>query len=183
MFTPQIGLTAYFGNMGSGKTQLLIEMATSFRAQQLPVCILAPMQCAHRREFFARHTAHELQSRSGSYIAVDEFVEKDAPIVLQPNVIYMIDEANLLSATQIGQLRNIAYTNSVYTFGLRCDYKMNVFVGAAQLFLLSDYIYILNTVLCSVCKTRKSSVNVLMSTDTDLINGEYVAKCFTCFAQ
>lgn len=175
--------------MGSGKTAQLIRLAKEFKHQGFKVVVWLPEQCKTRKPFYPKTSPDELQSRDGSFIQIDYYIspqENLTELFKSDANVFMIDEANKLTNVQVKQLRAQSDGVLIYTFGLRCDYLMNMYEASKELLLLSCEIIILNNVGCCKCGSKNTVVDALLSTNfirgnPDLINGSYAPTCFNCF--
>lgn len=103
---------------------------------------------------------------------------------------YLIDEAQFLTARQVDQLARVVddLGSSVICFGLRTDFKSNLFEGSRRLFEIADTIdEIKSTCNCG----RKTIINARIDSNGDFVEeGEqveiggddrYVAVCRRCW--
>ena len=106
--------------------------------------------------------------------------------------VVIVDEVQFFQKTQIEDLRYIASFNDipVICYGLRTNYKLQLFEGSKALFELADSIQELKT----VCKCgNKAIINVLKDEDGNIVtdtgdsdiilggNEKYEAMCFKCY--
>lgn len=150
-----------YGTVGSAKTMNLLAVAHNYRQQNKKVLLIKP-------KLDTRFGAEQIRSRSG--------LEKNADILIDHNTnlfdlpfkdcqCLLVDEAQFLNEPHIEQLRVIAthLKIPVICYGLRTDFKRQLFRGAKRLLELADSIEeIKNT--CHYCN-RKSIFNL------KLING------------
>ena len=104
--------------------------------------------------------------------------------------VIIADEAQFFTEEQIWQFREIAslYDVTVICYGLRTDFRCQLFPGSKALFQLADDI----DEITSVCKCgRKTVVNARIGTDGKVIihgpqveiggNDKYESLCWTCW--
>ena len=102
--------------------------------------------------------------------------------------VLIIDEAQFLSAAQIEQLKSIAIEHvPVLCFGLKSDFRTNMFEGSRRLFEIADSL----TEIKSVCKCgRKAEVNARMQDGEMVLEGaqidiggseKYIGVCYKCW--
>lgn len=106
--------------------------------------------------------------------------------------VIIVDECQFFTPEQIHTLRNIAsYLNiPVLCYGLRTDYKLQLFPGSKALFELADSIQEIKT----ICKCgNKAIINVLKDADGNVVtdagesnvilggNEKYEAMCYKCY--
>ena len=181
-----------YGTMGSAKTALLLTTAYNFEERGMKYVCMKPI-------IDTRDKANVIKSRigiqregSGIYHDTDlyqqaiEMFEKD-------NVVYdwfLIDEAQFLSAEQVDQLSRIVddFGCNVVCYGLRTDFKTNLFEGSRRLFEIADTIdEIKSTCNCG----NKTIVNARIDSNGDFVvegaqveiggDDRYIAVCRKCW--
>jgi thymidine kinase len=103
---------------------------------------------------------------------------------------FLIDEAQFLTAEQVDQLARIVddYGSNVVCYGLRTDFKSNLFEGSRRLFEIADTIdEIKSTCTCG----RKTIVNARIDQNGDFVedgaqveiggDDKYIAVCRKCW--
>jgi len=144
------------GTMGSAKTLNLLAAAHTYQIQGKKVLILKP-------QLDSRFGKQKVRSRSG--------MEKDADVLVTPESLLparqlkglsciLVDESQFLTTRFIDHLRDIARDHDipVICYGLRTDFRTNLFEGSKRLLELADNIEeIKNT--CHFCN-RKAIFNM-----------------------
>lgn len=131
-----------YGAMNSGKTDTLIKAAYNYTENDLhPIVIKASIDTKGDDTIVAR---------MGTKRQVDILADNDTNLLNQVRRIHdeqpidcvFIDEAQFLTSDQIDQLYDIAKTEniSVIAYGLRSDFRTQMFPGAKRLFELADNI-------------------------------------------
>ena len=103
---------------------------------------------------------------------------------------FLVDEAQFLTASQVDQLSRVVddFGSNVICYGLRTDFKTNLFEGSKRLFEIADTIdEIKSTCTCG----HKTIVNARIDADGDIltegaqveIGGDerYIAVCRKCW--
>jgi thymidine kinase len=105
-----------------------------------------------------------------------------------------VDESNFLTPEHVDQLREITLRVPVICYGLRTDYKTNLFPGSKRLMELADAIEEVKTI-CMLCNskaiinaryTQKEGCALTIiregSDDIDLgAEDKYVSLCWNCW--
>jgi thymidine kinase len=104
-----------------------------------------------------------VRSRAGLESKADLVVDPDTALdrsLLRGVHCVLVDEAQFISEDLIEQLRDIATNDGipVICYGLRTDFRTNLFTGARRLMELSDSIEEVKTT-CSFCQ-RKATLNL-----------------------
>jgi thymidine kinase len=150
-------LRFFYGPMNSSKTiQMLTEMY-NYRTQNKRVILLKP-SCDIRFEEqseedrFVRSRINIIQAK------IDELIyptQSRLESCLDNIQCIFVDEAQFLSKTNIDMLKTISMNITVQCYGLRTDYKTNLFEGSRRLFELSDEIIEISR----VCAMNSSCLN------------------------
>lgn len=122
--------------MGSGKTTILLQLAHNYRERNLVPILLLPAIC----------NTEYIESRIGITAKAHVFGEKDSIAKLldapQFSVItcVMVDESQFMTASQVHELNvfSARFNIPVYCFGIRTDFKGNLFPGSAALLAVAD---------------------------------------------
>lgn len=179
--------------MNSGKSDTLIKTAYNYIERGLPIVVIKPsLDTKGERLIVARGGASrevdilatpDLDLRQ----AVQEIAEKqDAHIAC-----VLIDEAQFLTPEQIDQLFKIAKLDntSVIAYGLRADFRSELFPGSHRLFEVADNIEKLPT-MCrcgnqAEFNCRKVNDEFVFEGSQVAIDGEgsvtYDSLCGTCY--
>ena len=177
-----------YGTMGSAKTLNLLAVAHSYRLQEKKVLILKP-------QLDTRFAQEAVRSRSGLEKPADLLVTNETRLSgehLKNLSCILVDEAQFLHPEFIDHLREISRDQNipVICYGLRTDFRAQLFPGSKRLFELSDSIEeIKNT--CHYCN-RKSIYNMRMINGKGILEGPqillgaeetYVSVCAGCYHQ
>lgn len=175
-----------YGTMGSAKTLNLLAVAHSYQLQQKKVLVLKP-------QLDTRFAADSVRSRSGLEKPADLLVTDETrldPNILKPLSCILVDEAQFLHPSFIDHLREISRDLNipVICYGLRTDFRTQLFPGSKRLLELSDSIEeIKNT--CHYCN-RKSIFNMRMINGKGVLEGPqillgaeetYLSVCSGCY--
>lgn len=181
-----------YGTMGSAKTALLLTTAYNFEERGMKYACLKPI-------IDTRDKINVIKSRIGiqrecSWIYHDtdlyqfaiELFEKESTVFDW----FLIDEAQFLSPEQVDQLSRIVddFGCNVVCYGLRTDFKTNLFEGSRRLFEIADTIdEIKSTCNCG----NKTIVNARIDSDGDFVvegaqveiggDDRYIAVCRKCW--
>ena len=130
------GAKLYFrhGAVGSAKTLSLLAVAHTYEAQGKSVVVIKP-------EMDHRFGTTTVASRAGLSREADVLVsaKTDLPEIFDGCDCVLVDEAQFLSAHVIDQLRDLATTRGipVICYGLRTDFRSELFDGSRRLFELA----------------------------------------------
>lgn len=158
-----------YGPMNSGKTRLLLSTAYNYEEVGSNVIIVKPEIDAKAGE--------KLQSRAGEEKSVNillnenENIYKTIKSLNNKNNIgcILVDEAQFLTPKQVDQLFKIVIKLNipVIAYGLRTDFRREMFPGSKRLMELAHSLEELKTICWNNCG-RKAIFNARM------INGEFV---------
>lgn len=159
-------LTFFYGAMSSGKTNDLIQTAYKYNSKGMKALVLKPA-CDTKGE-------NKIVSRIGLEKEVDILIKENDNILdylenVKDATVLLVDEAQFLNKEQITQLWILTkmYDIPVICYGLRNDFKGNLFKGSAALFCLADSYEKLR----SVCTTPGCANNACFNARK--VNGEY----------
>lgn len=181
-----------YGTMGSAKTALLLTTAYNFEERNMTYLCLKPV-------IDTRERSNVIKSRIGIereckwiyhdtnlYEMAKSYFEETGAIIDW----FLIDEAQFLTAAQVDQLSSLVddYGCNVICYGLRTDFKSNLFEGSRRLFEIADTIdEIKSTCTCG----RKTIINARIDHNGDFVEeGEqveiggderYIAVCRKCW--
>src|SRR5574344_132814 len=176
-----------YGTMGSGKSIDLLKVAYNYEERNQTCILMVPF----------------IDNRSGvGKVTTRIGLSKDAFVVYKDTNIFeyisklnkkvdciLVDEAQFLSKRQIIELSDIVnYINiPVICYGLRTDFKCELFEGANELMAIADKIEEIKT----ICECgRKATINmrykdgkIILDGDKILIGGNdsYKAVCRRCY--
>lgn len=183
-----------YGAMNSGKSDTLVKTAYNYTEQGLAVLTLKPAtDTKDATDIVARGGAH----RHADILALPETdirAEVNAWRSANPDErlhCLIIDEAQFLESDQIDQLFQIAKLDniSVIAYGLRTDFRAELFPASARLFVLADNIEKLPT-MCGCgsqaeFNARKIDGVFVFEGDQVAIDGKghvtYTSLCGNCY--
>lgn len=185
-----------YGAMNSGKSDTLIKAAYNYTERGLSIVTLKPsVDTKGDKRIVARAGGErivdilatpELNIRT----TIKDFCKQKGIVTLS---CVLIDEAQFLTEAQINQLLEIAKLDniSVIAYGLRADFKTQLFPGSRRLFEVADNIEKLPT----MCRCgNQAEFNCRKVNDTFVFKGSQVAidgegdvtyesLCGTCYLQ
>ena len=144
------------GTVGSAKTLNLLAVAHNYERQEKRVVVFKPAMDT-------RLGVWEVASRSGlsrrADLLLEEGVEWDDEMIRGSHCV-LVDEAQFLPASTIEGLREITRLHDVpvICYGLRTDFRTELFAGSRRLLELADSIEEIKTT-CHYC-TRKAIFNL-----------------------
>lgn len=181
-----------YGTMGSAKTALLLTSAYNFEERKMKYVCLKPV-------IDTRDATNVIKSRIGIerecrwiyndtdlYDLAQELFESEMAVIDW----FLVDEAQFLTSAQVDQLARIVddFGSNVVCYGLRTDFKSNLFEGSRRLFEIADSIdEIKSTCTCG----RKTIINARIDTNGDFVeegaqveiggDERYIAVCRKCW--
>ena len=176
-----------YGAMGSSKSAQALITQFNYEELGMTVWLIKP-------SVDTRDGADVIRSRIGlerraQIITPEQDIVEAYHAAGQHDVI-IADEAQFFTEEQIWQFREIAslYDVTVICYGLRTDFRCQLFPGSKALFMLADDI----DEIASVCKCgRKTVVNARIGADGKVIvhgpqveiggNDKYESLCWTCW--
>lgn len=178
-----------YGAMGSSKSANALITKFNYEERGMKVWLIKP-------SVDIRDGKHILKSRIGLSAEADIIGENDSILELLKSKngvdVIISDECQFFTAKQIDELREIVDFNNVpvMCFGLRTDFKTQLFEGSKRLFEIADCISEIKTI-CS-CGS-KATVNARIDEDGIVLtegkqvllgsNSSYVAMCHGCYAR
>lgn len=158
------------GVMGSGKSAALLQVVHNYTEKGMKCLLLQPKQ--------GDKGDHKVKSRIGIERPIDYIVLPSSNIynfvkIQQPDAV-VVDEAQFLKPEQVEQLYLITKKLNipVLAYGLRCDFQMKGFPGAARLLELADHIEELRT----ICKCgKKATQNLRLLNGIPIFKGAQIA--------
>lgn len=166
-------LSFYYGVMGAGKSEELIKIYHNYKRINRHVEVFNfSMDERFTNEEFS------VSSRNGTSVPASEF-DNDTSFINEfkaknnPDAI-MIDEGQFLTVSQVVELSTLVdyHDIDVLVFGLRTDFKCNLFNGTKTLFEVSDKLIELKT-LCAFCG-KKAIMNARFVDGKQVYDGEQV---------
>ncbi len=179
-----------YGAMNSGKSDTLIKTAYNYEERGLNVLVIKP-QVDTKGE--ASVTARGGHTRKVDILA-DGTLDIGAKALKTPGIAcILVDEAQFLTEKQISQLFQLAKQHdiSVICYGLRADFRNQMFPGSKRLFEIADNIEKLPTMcFCgrqAEFNTRKINGTYTFEGDQVAIDGEdsveYNSLCGRCYVR
>lgn len=177
-----------YGAMNSGKSDTLIKTAFNYEERGLKViAIKAKIDTKGDTSIVARGG----HSRTADILAEESLNLEDEVLKRDKIACALVDEAQFLSPIHISQLYHLAKQHgiSVICYGLRADFKTNLFPGARRLFEVADNIEKLPTMcFCgrqAEFNTRKVRGDYIFEGSQIAIDGEaaveYDSLCGQCY--
>ena len=160
-------LTFYYGTMEVGKTTKLIQDHYNYSKYLINLVVMKPK--------VDTKGGNTVVTRTGSNVVVDIVLPKSANLLSKKYFnkykyaqFILVDEAQFLSKKQVNELWFIAhkYNISVICYGLKSNFKGDLFEGSNQLFARSDEKHEL-TVNCICGKPAMFNAR--------RVNGKYIA--------
>ncbi|MBC7869124.1 thymidine kinase [Candidatus Saccharibacteria bacterium] len=182
-----------YGAMNSGKSDTLIKTAYNYTERGLSVATVKPSIDTKAASIIARGGAE----RSVDIIATPETELRQAiglfmaEKALRELNCVLVDESQFLSRDQVNQLFETAKIDdiSVIAYGLRADFRSDVFPGSRRLFELADNIEKIPT-MCGCgsqaeFNCRKQGSKYVFEGEQVAIDGEeattYDSLCGSCY--
>jgi thymidine kinase len=175
-----------YGTVGSAKTLNLLAVAHNYRQQGKKIILMKP-------DMDIRFGKDRIKSRAGLETQADLLIVDEHSLCgLDYSGVscILVDEVQFLSAKVIDELRRIAldFDIPILCYGLRTDFKSNLFEGAARLFELADSIEEVKAT-CHYCN-RKSIMNLKHVNGLATCEGpsvelgaeeKYFPTCYKCY--
>lgn len=179
-----------YGTVGSAKTLNLLAVAHNYRQQRKNVLLIKP-------EIDTRFGVDTIKTRAGLSALADVLAPPSGPLVLPSlkNVVcVLVDEVQFLTESQITQLHETAHAMPpesavpVICYGLRTDFKQNLFPSISRLMALADSIEEIKNV-CYFC-LQKSAFNLRIQNGRPVFEGpvvdlgcedKYLPVCADCY--
>ena len=164
----------FYSTMNAGKSTSLLQSNHNYLENNLETLLFLPKENISFNEgkIVSRigidAKAIEVNSKFNFYDYVNTVEHKNLSCIL-------IDESQFLSKKQVGQLGSIAdnLNITVMCYGIRTDFRGELFEGSAALLAIADNLIELKTV-CSEC-SRKATMVVRLNEDGVVqVSGEQV---------
>ena len=177
-----------YGTVGSAKTLNLLAVAHSYTQQGKNIVVMKP-------SLDTRFGKRLVKSRAGLERDADLLIERDT-ILKHSNFnnvnCILVDEAQFLSAHFVDQLRTLSIDLDVpiICYGLRSDFKRDLFEGSKRLLELADEITEIKTT-CFFCDKR-ALFNLKLSNGVPTLEGpsvelgaeeKYLPTCSRCYVK
>ncbi len=177
-----------YGTVGSAKTLNLLAVAHNYRQQGKQVVLIKP-------RLDTRFGSDVIRSRAGLEKKADLLIEPDTQLdllKLSENDCVLIDEVQFLSQYVIDQLRllTLEHRVPVICYGLRTDFRTQLFPGSRRLLELADSIEEVKTV-CHYCN-KKAIFNLKLFNGQPTLDGpsvdlgadeKYLPACHRCYCE
>jgi thymidine kinase len=175
-----------YGTVGSAKTLNLLAVAHAYEQQDKRVYLIKP-------RIDTRFGAEVIRSRAGLTRDADLLVDENSQLsleILRPYHCILVDEAQFLTPHVIEQLRQVTRLLDVpvICYGLRTDFRTQLFPGAQRLMELADALEEIKTT-CSFCN-RKAVFNLKLLGGRPCLDGptielgteeKYLPTCCDCY--
>lgn len=175
-----------YGTMGSAKTLNLLAVAHSYQLQEKKVLILKP-------GLDTRFGADLVKSRAGLEKRADLLVSESTRLsdeLIENVMCILVDEAQFLAPVFVEHLRMVSRDRNipVICYGLRTDFRTELFPGTKRLMELSDAIEEVKST-CNYCN-RKAIFNMRLVNGRGVFEGPqvllgaeetYHPVCATCY--
>lgn len=175
-----------YGTVGSAKTLNLLAVAHNYRQQGKKILLMKP-------ELDTRFGKVQIKSRAGLEMDADLLIENEESLSKLSYVeisCILVDEAQFLSCKTINALREISldYDIPILCYGLRTDFKSQLFEGSKRLMELADSIEEVKAT-CHYCN-RKSIMNLKHVNGVAVHEGpsvelgaeeKYFPACYACY--
>ncbi len=176
------------GAVGSAKTLNLLAVAHNYRQQGKEVVLIKP---ALDDRFGKNH----IKSRAGLEKSADILVDEDTDLMacnFEGVHCILVDEAQFIPASVIDQLREITLVHNipVICYGLRTDFRKNLFEGSRRLLEVADSFEEIKTT-CAFCN-RKAVFNLKHLNGVATVEGptiemgaeeKYFPACSVCYSK
>lgn len=144
------------GAVGSAKTLNLLAVSHNYRQQGKEICLIKP-------ELDVRFGKNSIKSRAGLEMTADLLVNNETKLdfsIFAGIHCILVDEAQFISSFLIDQFREITIILDipVICYGLRSDFRTQLFEGSKRLMELADSIEEIKTT-CFFCD-RKAIFNL-----------------------
>ncbi|TMQ72732.1 MAG: thymidine kinase [Candidatus Eisenbacteria bacterium] len=174
------------GTVGSAKTLNLLAVAHNYRQQEKRVLLMKP-------SLDTRFGEATIRSRAGLDCEADLLLHPDSRLDdddFRGLHCALVDEAQFVSSAVIDQLRRITLELEVpiICYGLRADFRGQLFEGSRRLFEMADSIEEVKTT-CAFC-TRKAIMNLKHANGVATVEGpsidlgaeeKYFPACYRCY--
>lgn len=187
-----------YGCMCSGKSMFLLATAFNFQERGIPfICLKSNIDTRdgdgviHSRALGDRECI-SINPKTDIYKSISKLNELNSLSCIDKIKWILVDEAQFLTEKQVNELSDIVdfLDINVICYGLRTDFKTNLFPGSKRLFELADSIEeIKSTCSCGEKNIVNARLDANGSVMTDgaqvLIGGDdkYTPMCRKCFKE
>ena len=189
-------LKFYYGCMASGKSLHLLATAHNFEEKKISFVVIKSeiddrdgLDVIHSRALGDRECV-SVKSTTNIYKLITTLLNINNA-TLKPQLKWiLVDEAQFLTSEQVNQLAALTdnFNINILCYGLRTDFKTNLFEGSKRLFEIADSIEEIKS-QCSC--DRKTHVNARIDKCGDIItdgqqvevggDDRYVSMCRKCY--
>ncbi len=155
-----------YGAMRCGKTAVLLQVIFNYEQKGMNALLLKPK--------IDTKGNNKVKSRIGLSRKVDYLISENDnlnDLKLDNISAIIVDEAQFLTPKQVEELYEITKFKDipVICYGLRCDFRMQPFIGTSRLLELADKIEEIKT----ICKCgKKATQNLRLKNNEPIFDGE-----------
>lgn len=179
-----------YGTMGSSKTAQALMLRFSFIERGQKVLFLKPTLDTRDGDNMIRSRIPGLEAPVRTFTPTDDILELYNFKFLNLDCI-IVDEVNFATKEQIEQLKYIAeeFDIPVHTFGLRANFKTELFEGSKRLFEIADTISeIKSPCHCgkkTIVNARYKGKKIIYDGESIVIGGndQYKSLCYKCWRE
>lgn len=179
-----------YGTMGSSKTAQALMLRFSFIERGQKVLFLKPTLDTRDGDNMIRSRIPGLEAPVKTFSPTDDILELYNFKFLNLDCI-IVDEVNFATKEQIEQLKYIAeeFDIPVHTFGLRANFKTELFEGSKRLFEIADTISeIKSPCHCgkkTIVNARYKGKKIIYDGESIVIGGndQYKSLCYKCWRE
>lgn len=183
-----------FGPMNCGKSMHLLSKAYNFEERNIPFLVLKPKiddrdgeNVIHSRALGDRECVSVEENTNVYELVKEEMLKQNKHFKW-----ILVDESQFLTPKQVDQLSNVVdnFGSNVMCYGLRTDFKTNLFPGSKRLLEISDS---LEELKCSCSCGNKAIYNARIDfkgnivTDGEQVeiggNDKYISMCRKCYKE
>ena len=187
-----------FGAMCAGKSMHLLATAHNFQTQKIPFLIFKSEidtrdgeGIIHSRALGDRECV-SISVKDNLYKIISRYYDEIFYTGFEPIKWILVDEAQFLTKEQVEELSAIAdnFGINVICYGLRTDFKTNLFEGSKRLFELADSF---EEIKASCSCNHKTIFNARINKDKEVVtdgnqievggDDRYVSMCRKCYFQ
>lgn len=179
-----------YGTMGSSKTAQALILRFSFMERGQKVLFLKPSLDTRDGDNFIKSRIAGLEAPVITYAPEEDILNIYNFAFLELDCV-VVDEVHFSTKEQIEQLKYIAeeFDIPVYTFGLRANFKTELFTGSKRLFEIADNI----SEIKSPCHCGKKTIvnarykgrKIIYDGESIVIGGndQYKSLCYKCWRE
>lgn len=178
----------YYGVMNSSKTANLLMVCHNYESQGKNVLLIKPKLDNRFGEDVIKSRIG-LEKKATLIIGEKDNIITNEPYNWQYYSVCLVDEANFLTVEQINELRELTMWFPVICYGLKTDYRSQLFPASKRLLEIADQIEEIKTI-CNYCD-KKGIINmkhingkvIKEGSDKPDLGSEdkYLAVCWFCW--